>query len=293
MIADLLTAGVRVATPLALAAIGETVVERGGMINLGIEGAMLAGALGAAIGASAAGAGAGIGVAVVAGIATSALFAAVAIGARADQIITGTAVTLGITGLTGLIARRVFGDAGAGLSLPTLPPIAIPALSRIPLLGEAFFHQSILSYLGYVLFPLSAWLLFRTRFGLELRASGESAPAAAAVGVRVGRVQTVAVLFGGGMAGLAGASLVLAQVGTFTERMTAGRGFIAIAIVALGRRTPLGVAGAALLFGGATALQYVVQASSSPVPYQLWQVLPYLLALGVMAAGRKRMMDDG
>ncbi len=293
MIADLLTAGVRVATPLALAAIGETVVERGGMINLGIEGAMLAGALGAAIGASAAGAGAGIGVAVVAGIATSALFAAVAIGARADQIITGTAVTLGTTGLTGLIARRVFGDAGAGLSLPTLPPIAIPALSRIPLLGEAFFHQSILSYLGYVLFPLSAWLLFRTRFGLELRASGESAPAAAAVGVRVGRVQTVAVLFGGGMAGLAGASLVLAQVGTFTERMTAGRGFIAIAIVALGRRTPLGVAGAALLFGGATALQYVVQASSSPVPYQLWQVLPYLLALGVMAAGRKRMMDDG
>ncbi len=293
MIADLLTAGVRVATPLALAAIGETVVERGGMINLGIEGAMLAGALGAAIGASAAGAGAGIGVAVVAGIATSALFAAVAIGARADQIITGTAVTLGITGLTGLIARRVFGDAGAGLSLPTLPPIAIPALSRIPLLGEAFFHQSILSYLGYVLFPLSAWLLFRTRFGLELRASGESAPAAAAAGVRVGRVQTVAVLFGGGMAGLAGASLVLAQVGTFTERMTAGRGFIAIAIVALGRRTTLGVAGAALLFGGATALQYVVQASSSPVPYQLWQVLPYLLALGVMAAGRKRMMADG
>ena len=293
MIADLLTAGVRVATPLALAAIGETVVERGGMINLGIEGAMLAGALGAAIGASAAGAGAGVGVAVLAGIATSALFAAVAIGARADQIITGTAVTLGITGLTGLIARRVFGDAGAGLSLPTLPPIAIPALSRIPLLGEAFFHQSILSYLGYVLFPLSAWLLFRTRFGLELRASGESAPAAAAAGVRVGRVQTVAVLFGGGMAGLAGASLVLAQVGTFTERMTAGRGFIAIAIVALGRRTPLGVAGAALLFGGATALQYVVQASSSPVPYQLWQVLPYLLALGVMAAGRKRMMDDG
>ncbi len=293
MIADLLTAGVRVATPLALAAIGETVVERGGMINLGIEGAMLAGALGAAIGASAAGAGAGIGVAVVAGIATSALFAAVAIGARADQIITGTAVTLGITGLTGLIARRVFGDAGAGLSLPTLPPIAIPALSRIPLLGEAFFHQSILSYLGYVLFPLSAWLLFRTRFGLELRASGESAPAAAAAGVRVGRVQTVAVLFGGGMAGLAGASLVLAQVGTFTERMTAGRGFIAIAIVALGRRTTLGVAGAALLFGGATALQYVVQASSSPVPYQLWQVLPYLLALGVMAAGRKRLMADG
>lgn len=290
--ADLLTAGVRVGTPLALAAIGEAIAERGGVINLGIEGAMLAGALGAAIGASAAGPAAGVGVAVLAGVATSALFAAVAIGAKADQIITGTAVTLGMIGLTGLIARRAFGDAGAGLSLPTLAPLPIPGLSRIPLLGEALFDQSLLTYLSYLLVPLATWLLFRTRFGLELRASGESASAAAAAGVRVGRVRAVGVLIGGAMAGLAGASLVLAQVGTFTERMTAGRGFIAIAIVVLGRRHPVGVAGAALLFGGATALQYVVQASGSAVPYQLWQALPYLLALAVVAlAGRRSLLD--
>lgn len=292
MMADLLTAGVRVGTPLALAAIGEAIAERGGVINLGIEGAMLAGALGAAIGASAAGPAAGVGVAVLAGVATSALFAAVAIGAKADQIITGTAVTLGMIGLTGLIARRAFGDAGAGLSLPTLAPLPIPGLSRIPLLGEALFDQSLLTYLSYLLVPLATWLLFRTRFGLELRASGESASAAAAAGVRVGRVRAVGVLIGGAMAGLAGASLVLAQVGTFTERMTAGRGFIAIAIVVLGRRHPVGVAGAALLFGGATALQYVVQASGSAVPYQLWQALPYLLALAVVAlAGRRSLLD--
>ena len=290
--ADLLTAGVRVGTPLALAAIGEAIAERGGVINLGIEGAMLAGALGAAIGASAAGPAAGVGVAVLAGVATSALFAAVAIGAKADQIITGTAVTLGMIGLTGLIARRAFGDAGAGLSLPTLAPLPIPGLSRIPLLGEALFDQSLLTYLSYLLVPLATWLLFRTRFGLELRASGESASSAAAAGVRVGRVRAVGVLIGGAMAGLAGASLVLAQVGTFTERMTAGRGFIAIAIVVLGRRHPVGVAGAALLFGGATALQYVVQASGSAVPYQLWQALPYLLALAVVAlAGRRSLLD--
>ncbi|MES2305025.1 MAG: ABC transporter permease [Gemmatimonadota bacterium] len=286
MIGDLLTAAVRVATPLALAAIGETVVERGGVINLGIEGAMLAGAFGAAVGAGAAGTGAGVAAALLAGVATAAIFAAIAIGVRADQIITGTAVTLGTTGLTGVIARRVFGDGGAGLSLPTLAKVRIPGLSNIPLIGEPFFNQSSLTYFTYLVIPLAGWLIFRTRYGLELRAAGESPQAAAAVGVRVGRVQTVAILLGGAMAGLAGASLVLAQVGTFTERMTGGRGFIAIAIVVLGRQRPGPVAAAALLFGGATALQYVVQASGSGVPYQLWIALPYLLALAVVARRR-------
>ena len=131
------------------------------------------------------------------------------------------------------------------------------------------------------------WLLFRTRFGLELRASGESAAAAAACGVRVVRIRAVAVLIGGAMAGLSGASLVLAQVGTFTERMTAGRGFIAIAIVVLGRRHPLGVTAAALIFGGATALQYLVQASGSAAPYQLWLALPYLLAIAALVMRRR------
>lgn len=291
---DLLAAGVRVATPLALAAIGEAIAERGGVVNLGIEGAMLAGALGAAIGASVAGPAAGVGVATLAGVASAAIFAAVAIGAKADQIITGMAVTLGMTGLTGVIARRFFGDAGAGLSLPTMGHFPIPGLSGLPLVGEAFFNQSLFTYFAYLLAPLATWLLFRTRFGLELRASGESAAAAAACGVRVARVRTLAVLFGGAMAGLSGASLVLAQVGTFTERMTAGRGFIAIAIVVLGRRHPLGVTAAALLFGGATAFQYLAQASGSVAPYQLWLALPYLLAIAALVTWRgNRSMVDG
>lgn len=283
MIAELLTAAVRVGTPLALAAIGETIVERGGVINLGIEGAMLAGALGAAIGATAAGTGGGGAVALLAGVAASALFAAVAVWARADEIITGTAVTLGMIGLTGIIARRAFGVGGVGLTLPTLAPVAIPGLSRLPLVGEAFFHQSPLTYLVYLLLPAASWLLFGSRYGLELRASGESAASAAAAGVPVRRVRTIAILIGGALAGLAGASLVLAQVGTFTERMTGGRGFIAIAIVILGGRRPGGVAAASLLFGAATAVQYLVQASGSTLPYQLWLALPYLLALAVLA----------
>lgn len=288
MIGELLTASVRVATPLALAALGETVAERGGVINLGIEGAMLAGALGAAIGAAQGGAAAGVALALFAGVATAALFAVVAIGARRDQIITGTAVTLAMTGLTGMFARRAFGDAGAGLTLATLPPVTVPGLAAIPVIGPAFFAQSLLTYVAYAAIPITLWLLFRTRFGLELRAAGESSVSAAAMGVRVRMVRTLGVLLGGAFAGLAGASLVLAQVGTFTERMTAGRGFIAIAIVVLGRWHPATVGAAALLFGGATALQYVFQASGSAVPYQLFLALPYLLALAVLTVALRR-----
>ena len=290
LVSGFAAATVRVATPLALAALGETVSERGGVLNLGIEGAMLAGALGAAVGAVSFGAAGGVAAGVLAGVATSAIVAAVAIGARADQIITGTAVTLGMTGLTGLIARIAFGNAGAGLTVPTMAAVPIPGLSAIPLIGPAFFSQSLLSYAVYVLVPAVAWLLFRTRFGLELRAAGESPTAAQAMGVRMGRVRTIGTLLGGAFAGLAGASLVLAQVGTFTEKMTAGRGFIAIAIVVLGRWHPLGAALAALLFGAATALQFTFQASGSAVPYQLFLALPYLLALAVLAVavGRRK-----
>ncbi len=290
LVSGFAAATVRVATPLALAALGETVSERGGVLNLGIEGAMLAGALGAAVGAVSFGAAGGVAAGVLAGVATSAIVAAVAIGARADQIITGTAVTLGMTGLTGLIARIAFGNAGAGLTVPTMAAVPIPGLSAIPLIGPAFFSQSLLSYAVYLLVPAVAWLLFRTRFGLELRAAGESPSAACAMGVRVSRVCTIGTLIGGAFAGLAGASLVLAQVGTFAEKMTAGRGFIAIAIVVLGRWHPLGAAMAALLFGAATALQFTFQASGSAVPYQLFLALPYLLALAVLAVavGRKK-----
>ena len=251
---------------------------------------MLAGAPGAAVGAVSIGAAGGVAAGVLAGVATSASGAAVAIGARADQIITGTAVTLGMTGLTGLIARIAFGNAGAGLTVPTMAAVPIPGLSAIPLIGPAFFSQSLLSYAVYLLVPAVAWLLFRTRFGLELRAAGESPSAAQAMGVRVGRVRTIGTLIGGAFAGLAGASLVLAQVGTFAEKMTAGRGFIAIAIVVLGRWHPLGAALAALLFGAATALQFTFQASGSAVPYQLFLALPYLLALAVLAVavGRRK-----
>lgn len=283
-------AAIRVGTPLALAAIGEAITEKSGVINLGIEGAMLAGAFGAAAGAAQGGVVAGVIAGTVAGAIVSALFAAIVVGARVDQIIAGTAVTLGATGLTGLLAQRIWGTGGAGLSLPTMLVTPVPLLGDLPFVGPMLFRQSLLTYVAYMAMPLAGWLLFRTRFGLELRASGESPSAAEAEGVRVGRVRFIATSIGGACAGLAGATLVLAQVGTFTERMTGGRGFIAIVIVALGRWHPRGVALAALLFGAATALQYLFQASGSGVPYQLFVAFPYLLALAVLsiAVGRNR-----
>ena len=255
---------------------------------------MLAGALAATLGASAVGPWTGLALAVLAGMLLAAAFAAIAIGARADQIIAGTALTLGAVGLTGTIYRHAYGTGGAGLALPTLAPVPIPLLSRVPILGPALFDQPAPTYLALVALPVVWWVLFRTRPGLALRATGEGAAMARAAGVRTGLVRTAATIAGGGFAGLAGATLVLAQVGTFAEKMTAGRGYVAIAIVVLGRWHPAGVAIAALLFGAATALQYVFQALGLAVPYQLFLMLPYVLTLLALAGavGRVRAPAD-
>ncbi len=288
MVAGFVAAAVRVATPLLLAATGELIAERSGVINLGIEGAMLGGALAAAIGSAAGGPWVGLAAGIAGGALLAAAFAAVAIGAGADQIIAGTAISLGAVGLTGAVYGRAFGTAGAGLSIPTFAALRVPVLWRIPWLGEGLFAQPVTTYIACIAVPVVWWTLFRTRGGLALRASGEGAVAARAAGVRVRAIRAVATIAGGCFAGAAGASLVLAQVGTFTERMTAGRGFVAIAIVVLGRWSPGGVLLASLLFGAATALQYVFQAAGFPVPYQLFLMLPYLLTLLALATAVRR-----
>ena len=294
LVAGFLAAAVRVATPLVLAATGETITERSGVINLGVEGTMLAGALAATMGATAWGPWSGVACAIVAGMLLAAVFALLVVGARADQIITGTAITLAAVGLTGTIYRQAYGFGGAGLSIPTLKSVAIPGLSQIPVLGTALFEQPAPTYLALLSMPLVWWVLFRTRLGLALRATGEGAAMARAAGVRTRLIRTGATVVGGGFAGLAGASLVLAQVGSFTEGMTAGRGYVAIAIVVLGRWHPVGIALGALLFGAATALQYLLQTLGLDAPYQLFLMLPYLLTLLALAGavGRVRAPAD-
>lgn len=288
--ADFLGASIRNATPLLLAALGETVAERSGIINVGLEGAIIAGCFAGMVGSTAFGAPAGLAIAGVAGIAITVVFAVVAVGLAADQIITGTALTMLGLGLTSTLYRVLYGDTGAALTAPTLPPIGIPILRDVPLVGSALFNQPLPTYLAALLVPGVWWWLYRTHAGLSLRATGENAAAARAAGVSPARLQTVAVLFGGLCGGLAGGALVLAQVGTFAEGMSAGRGFVAIAIVALGRWHPVGAAIAALVFGMASALQFLFQALDLHLPYQLFLALPYALTLVALAftTGRYR-----
>lgn len=287
--AGLLEATVRTATPLAYAALGESVSERAGVINIGLEGSIIAGALSATIAAGAIGVAGGFAAGAVAGLLVAALFALFAVGLRADQIITGTAITLFALGLTGTVYRTVYGSGGVALTTPTDGTHAIPVLSTLPVIGRAFFAQPWVTYALYLIAPLLAWWMQRTHAGLALRAVGEYPPAAIAAGISPRRTQLYAVLFAGAMAGLAGATLVLAQAGTFAEGMSAGRGFIAIAIVVLGRWRPLGVAAAALLFGAATSLQTLFQSMGwSGIPYQLFLAVPYVLTLVVLAVTGKR-----
>ena len=285
-----LEAIVRTATPLALAALGELVVERAGVINIGLEGALIAGAFGALVGAGFGGTTIGFLAAMLAGITVALIFALFVVRLRADQIITGTAATLLALGLTGTLYRIFYGEAGAALSIPTSSPVAIPLLSSVPIVGPALFAQPPITYVAYAAFPLLWWWLYRTRPGLALRAIGERPEAADAAGVRTDRMRLLAILFGGAMGGLSGATLVLAQAGTFAEGMSAGRGFIAIAVVALGRWQPAGVAIAAVLFGAASASQFLLQAMGWTVPYQLFLALPYVLTLvGLTGVGGRAL----
>lgn len=291
VVTPFLAATVRTAVPLGLAALGELLVERAGIINIGLEGAVLAGAFGALIGASSiGGVSAGFAVAVVAGLLVALLFALCVIWIRADQIITGTALTLLSVGATGTFYRALYGSTGAALNIPTSEPLAIPGLASIPIVGPAFFAQPPITYALYMIAPVIAWWLARTHAGLSLRAVGERPEAAEAAGVAVDRIRTMVILAGGVLGGLAGGTLVLAQAGTFAEGMSAGRGFIAIAIVVLGRWTPYGVLAGALLFGAASALQYAFQAMGWNVPYQVFLGAPYLLTLAALAGavGRAR-----
>lgn len=279
---------VRTAAPLLFAALGETVVERSGVINIALEGSIICGALGGAVAASGVGPWASLLVAGVSGMVLAIFFAVFIVVLRSDQIITGTAITLLGLGLTGTLYRQIYGPSGAALTIATMPAAPIPFLSVIPVIGRAFFSQPAAVYLLYVLLPIMNWWMYKTHSGLALRAIGENPAAAVAAGVRAARIQFSAILFGGLMGGLAGGFLVIAQAGTFSEGMSAGRGFIAIAIVVLGRWRPVGVAIAALVFGATTALQYLFQTMGWNLPYQLFLALPYLLTLLALAgiAGR-------
>lgn len=282
-------ATVRTATPLLFAGLGETLAEQAGVINVGLEGIVIAGAFGAVAGAAVGGVAMGFLVAAAGGAVMAAVFAVFAAVLRSDQIIAGTAVTLLGLGVTGTLYRWEFGPSGAALTIPTMHVMPLPVLDHIPVLGPALFIQPPIAYAAYLLVPALWWWTYRTYGGLALRAVGENPDAARVAGIPVRRVQFAAIIAGGVLGGVSGGTLVLAQVGTFAEGMSAGRGFIAIAIVALGRWNPAGTAAAAVIFGAASALQFLFQAMSWHAPYQLFLAFPYVLTLAALAfAGSTR-----
>jgi len=288
----LLEAAVRLAAPLLLAALGELVVERAGVINIGVEGMMLTGAFaGFAVAVATGSPTAGSLAAAAAGCAAGGLFGVFAVVRRTDQIVVGMAVNLLALGATGLGSRALY--AGAVPTGPTLTELPIPGASQLPLVGPALFHQTPFVYGALLAGAFVAFGLARTRPGLRLRAVGEAARAADAEGVRVDRVRFAAVLFGGALAGLGGAALSLAQSDTFTEGMTSGRGFIALAVVIFGRWSAAGVVLAAFFFGAANALQFRLQARGVAVPYPVFLMLPYAVTIGVLALAAVRVRAPG
>ncbi len=265
-------------TPLLIAAIGELVVEKSGVLNLGVEGMMIMGAAVGIVAAIATGSGAvGVLAAILAGMAMAAIFAALTLGLATNQVAAGLALTIFGLGLSGVVGSAHVGQQRAGIG-----KLEIPLLSEIPFLGPVLFAQDPFVYASLALTAGVAWFLNRTRAGLVLRACGESHAAAHALGYPVLRIRFLAILFGGACAGLAGAYLSLVLTPFWTSGMTAGRGWIALAIVVFASWLPWRAALGAYLFGGITILQLHAQGAGFRVPPQLMSALPYLITIVVL-----------
>ncbi len=266
---------VTASTPFLIAALGELVAERAGVLNLGVEGMM---AMGAACGFAAAitfdSNLVGVICGVLAGMVTSAIFAVAVLGFAANQVGSGLALTIFGLGVSGMIGNRF-----VGLKRPQIGPIEIPFLSDIPFIGQPFFAQDIFVYLSFILTIFMGWYLSRTRTGLMLRAVGENHTSAQALGLPVRRVRLGAVLFGGACAGLAGVYLSLVYTGFWSANMTASKGWIAILLVVFAAWRPGRLIIGAYIFGAASVLQLHAQAAQFGIPSQVLTSVPYVVTI--------------
>ncbi|MEA2340531.1 MAG: ral nucleoside transport system permease protein [Solirubrobacteraceae bacterium] len=285
----LCAAMLRYATPLTFAALGGLVSERSGVVNIGLEGMMLMGAFFAALGADKTGSWLlGLLIGVLAGAALATVLAVFAVTLRADQIVTGMALNFVALGLTGYLYVDIYGEQGTPDGLPRVPDLKLHT-DGLGFIGQALDQQNLLVW-GSLLTVVAVWVLvFRTAGGLRLRSVGENPKAAETVGIDVLRTRYLAVIASGGLAALGGAFLSIGFVHSFTQNMTAGRGFIALAAVIFGRWRPFGALAATLLFGFASALAQRLP-EFSPSAATLFQALPYVLTLIAVAGiiGRSR-----
>ncbi len=282
---EFLAATIRIATPLALAALGGILSERAGVFAVGLEGMMLAGAFAATIGAWATGAAtAGVLLALLGGATIGLAVAVVAVRFRADNMVTGLAVNILSLGLTSYLMRSLSAGGGSvSIHLIPLAPVPIPLLCDIPVLGPLLFVHPPLTYLTFVGCVAMSLFLRRTQAGLTLRATGENPEAVFASGANPLVVRMLAVVSCGAIAGLGGAVLTLQQVGTFTDGMTGGRGDMALAALIGGRRTPWGAPAPCRVIGAPEAFEVRLQGFGAPVSSYIVQMAPYLIALAVLA----------
>jgi general nucleoside transport system permease protein len=276
---EFISSALRLSTPLLLAATGEMVSEKAGVLNLSLEGMMLSAAFAGALGAKVSGHPmVGLVFGVGAALVLSAVQAVLSVRARANQLVVGIGFNIFALGTTTFLYRQIFG----GLSreqIPSFGTLSVPLVSRIPFVGPALFQQTGLVYAAFVIVGLTWWLVTRTPFGLAVRAAGENPRAADQAGIPVERIRMLAVLYAGACAGLAGVFISVASISTFTEGMTNGAGYLAVTAVILGGWRSAGVLGACLLFGAASSLQFVLPALGVPIPTAGLVMLPYVLAL--------------
>jgi ABC-type uncharacterized transport system permease subunit len=292
IIIAILAAGVRLATPILLASLGEILTERSGVLNLGLEGVMMFGTLAGFVVSSFTGSPwlGSIGGLVAGGLA-GLIIAVLCVSMYANQAIVGVVFNILGLGLTGFLFRAIY-----GVRTTEVPPRAagfipweIPLLKDIPYLGDILFKQPPYVYIAMLLVPLTAFLIWRTRYGLDVRAVGGFAKAADTMGINVERVRFATLILGGALAGLGGAFLSL-HLGIYRDGMTQGRGFIAIAIVTFARWYPWAALGGSLLFGVADSLQLYLQAFGFKIPYQFLLMLPYVLTVIVLVFSSSRVL---
>lgn len=284
LIADIAAATIRISTPLLFAALGGLLSERAGTFAVGIEGMMLAGAFAGAISAFSFGSVAlGFVMAALGGAMVGSLLAVATAKCRADQMVAGLAINVLVLGLSSFLLRGLFGGRAPVIRLT--PPSAWPVswLSELPGIGPVLFRQPPVVYLAFLLVVPVALFLSKTRAGLALRAVGENPEAAFAAGYDPVLIRMLAIVAGGALAGIGGAVLALQEVGSFTDGMTNGRGFIALAAILVGRWTPVGAMAGCLIFGFVSALELRAQSWGLPVSSYVMQMMPYCLALALLA----------
>jgi ABC-type uncharacterized transport system permease subunit len=285
----LLAATLALAAPLLFAALGELISERAGILNINLEAMMLGGAFCGVWAASAAASlFAGFVGAALAGVLIAAIHGVLCIALRAEQVVSGVALNILVLGATTYGVGAVFGS-NVSRSVETLTALPIPFLSDLPLVGRVLFDQTATTYIAFLLVPLIWWAINRTVVGLALQATGEQATAAMSMGINIRLVRWTALLTCGALAGIGGGQLTLAGLGTFTQNVTAGRGFIALAAVVFGRWTPSGAMVAILLFTIIEALQVRAQILGINLPYQFLVMAPYLATIMALALFMKSM----